>query len=105
MAAEIILDRSMGYYLIQFFVPVVLLTLVAYSSVWVDRTNLTLRVGVAVVAVLGLIAVMAGFNTLCPKISYIKSTDVYAGVGVILGCVVVIRELLLRLLPICECHI
>ena len=79
LACEIQFVRSMGYYLIQIYIPSSLIVIISWVSFWLNRGATPARVGLGVTTVLTMTTLMASTNAALPKISYVKSIDVYLG--------------------------
>ena len=79
LACEIQFVRSMGYYLIQVYIPSSLIVIISWVSFWLNRGATPARVGLGVTTVLTMTTLMASTNAALPKISYVKSIDVYLG--------------------------
>lgn len=69
----------MGYYLIQIYIPSSLIVIISWVSFWLNRGATPARVGLGVTTVLTMTTLMASTNAALPKISYVKSIDVYLG--------------------------
>ena len=87
----------MGYYLIQIYIPASLIVIISWVSFWlhrVCRTSLSFpdifkiifrqnatpaRVQLGVTTVLTMTTLMSSTNAALPKISYVKSIDVFLG--------------------------
>ncbi len=79
LACEIQFIRSMGYYMIQIYIPSSLIVIISWVSFWLNRGASPARVGLGVTTVLTMTTLMASTNAALPKVSYIKSIDVYLG--------------------------
>ncbi|KAI5701071.1 hypothetical protein M8J75_005815 [Diaphorina citri] len=79
LACEIQFVRSMGYYLIQIYVPSILIVAISWVSFWLNRVATVARVNLGVTTVLTMTTLMSSTNAALPKVSYIKSIDVYLG--------------------------
>lgn len=79
MACEIQFVRSMGYYLIQIYIPSGLIVIISWVSFWLNRNATPARVALGVTTVLTMTTLMSSTNAALPKISYVKSIDVYLG--------------------------
>ncbi|XP_045465939.1 gamma-aminobutyric acid receptor subunit beta-like isoform X2 [Harmonia axyridis] len=79
LACEIQFVRSMGYYLIQIYIPSGLIVIISWVSFWLNRTATPARVQLGVTTVLTMTTLMSSTNAALPKISYVKSIDVYLG--------------------------
>merc|ERR1711997_1448457 len=79
LACEIQFVRSMGYYLIQIYIPSSLIVVISWVSFWLNRGATPARVGLGVTTVLTMTTLISSTNSALPKISYVKSIDVYLG--------------------------
>lgn len=79
LICEIQFARSMGYYLIQIYIPAGLIVIISWVSFWLHRNATPARVALGVTTVLTMTTLMSSTNAALPKISYIKSIDVYLG--------------------------
>jgi len=79
LACEIQFVRSMGYYLIQIYIPSGLIVIISWVSFWLNRNASPARVALGVTTVLTMTTLMSSTNAALPKISYVKSIDVYLG--------------------------
>lgn len=69
----------MGYYLIQIYIPASLIVIISWVSFWLHRNASPARVALGVTTVLTMTTLMSSTNAALPKISYIKSIDVFLG--------------------------
>lgn len=69
----------MGYYLIQIYIPSGLIVIISWVSFWLNRCATPARVSLGVTTVLTMTTLMSSTNAALPKISYVKSIDVYLG--------------------------
>lgn len=76
---EIHFVRSMGYYLIQIYIPASLIVIISWVSFWLHRNATPARVALGVTTVLTMTTLMSSTNAALPKISYVKSIDVFLG--------------------------
>ncbi|KAL3185511.1 hypothetical protein MRX96_029078 [Rhipicephalus microplus] len=79
LVCEIRFVRSMGYYLIQMYIPAGLIVVTSWVSFWLHRNASPARVALGVTTVLTMTTLMSSTNAALPKISYVKSIDVYLG--------------------------
>ena len=77
LACEFQFVRSMGYYLIQIYIPSSLIVVISWVSFWLNRGATPARVGLGVTTVLTMTTLISSTNSALPKISYVKSIDVY----------------------------
>ncbi|XP_013793821.2 gamma-aminobutyric acid receptor subunit beta-like [Limulus polyphemus] len=69
----------MGYYLIQIYIPASLIVVISWVSFWLHRNATPARVALGVTTVLTMTTLMSSTNAALPKISYVKSIDVFLG--------------------------
>ena len=67
----------MGYYMIQVFIPSSLIVVMSWVSFWLNRGAAPARVGLGVTTVLTMTTLINSVNAALPKISYMKSIDIY----------------------------
>lgn len=79
LICEVQLVRSMGYYLIQIYIPASLIVVISWVSFWLHRNATPARVQLGVLTVLTMTTLMSSTNSQLPKISYVKSIDVFLG--------------------------
>ncbi|CAG0888026.1 unnamed protein product [Cyprideis torosa] len=79
LSCEIQFVRSMGYYLIQIYIPSGLIVVISWVSFWLNRNATPARVALGITTVLTMTTLMSSTNAALPKISYAKSIDVYLG--------------------------
>ena len=71
--------RSLGFYLIQIYIPASLIVVISWVSFWLHRNATPARVQLGVITVLTITTLMSSTNSQLPKISYVKSIDVFLG--------------------------
>ncbi|XP_028968777.1 gamma-aminobutyric acid receptor subunit beta-like [Galendromus occidentalis] len=79
LICEVRFVRSMGYYLIQIYIPASLIVVISWVSFWLHRNATPARVSLGVMTVLTMTTLMSSTNSQLPKISYVKSIDVFLG--------------------------
>uniref|UniRef100_A0AAN0LW25 Gamma-aminobutyric acid receptor subunit beta n=1 Tax=Polyphagotarsonemus latus TaxID=1204166 RepID=A0AAN0LW25_9ACAR len=79
LICEIQFARSLGFYLIQIYIPASLIVVISWVSFWLHRNATPARVSLGVTTVLTMTTLMSSTNAQLPKISYIKSIDVFLG--------------------------
>ena len=67
----------MGYYLIQIYIPSSLIVVISWVSFWLNRGATPARVGLGVTTVLTMTTLSNSVNAALPKVSYMKSIDIY----------------------------
>ena len=61
------------------YIPSSLIVIMSWVSFWLNRGAAPARVGLGVTTVLTMTTLMASVNAALPKISYMKSIDIYLG--------------------------
>lgn len=79
LIAEIHFVRRMGYYLIQIYVPSSLTVIISWVSFWLHRNASPARVQLGVTTVLTMTTLMSSTKSSLPKVSYVKSIDIFLG--------------------------
>jgi glycine receptor alpha-3 len=79
LICEIQFVRSMGFYLIQVYIPATLIVAISWVSFWINRNAAPARVYLGITTVLTMTTLMGSVNKELPKISYVKSIDVFLG--------------------------
>ncbi|CAI4228524.1 unnamed protein product [Auanema sp. JU1783] len=77
---ELRLRREYSYYLIQLYVPCIMLVVVSWVSFWLDKDAVPARVSLGVTTLLTMTTQASGINSKLPPVSYIKAVDVWIGV-------------------------
>lgn len=72
--------RNIGFYLIQIYLPSSLIVVISWVSFWLNREATQARVTIGVTTVLTQTTLMTSTNASLPKVSYVKSLDVFLGV-------------------------
>lgn len=65
--------------MIQIYVPASLIVIISWVSFWLHRNATPARVHLGVITVLTMTTLMSSTNSQLPKISYVKSIDVFLG--------------------------
>merc|ERR1711892_197698 len=77
LLADVQFARSMGYYMIQVYIPSSLIVVMSWVSFWLNRGAAPARVSLGVTTVLTMTTLINSVNAALPKISYMKSIDIY----------------------------
>eukprot|EP00090_Calanus_glacialis_P010258 TRINITY_DN18642_c0_g1_i1.p1 TRINITY_DN18642_c0_g1~~TRINITY_DN18642_c0_g1_i1.p1 ORF type:complete len:401 (+),score=73.27 TRINITY_DN18642_c0_g1_i1:56-1258(+) len=95
LLVDVQFDRAGGHYVIQVYLPTILIVTMSWLVFWLSPDEVSARVGLCAVSVLALTTVMVSVNKELPKISYLKCLDIYLGVcmlyllGALMECVCV----------------
>lgn len=65
--------------MIQIYLPSILIVVISWVSFWLNRDATPARVALGVTTVLTMTTLMTTTNASMPKVSYIKSIDIYLG--------------------------
>ncbi|XP_064611816.1 glycine receptor subunit alpha-2-like [Liolophura sinensis] len=74
---EFELQRLNGFYVIQIYVPGVLIVMLSWVSFWLDPRATPARVSLGLLCVLTTTTHTTGVNSSLPRVSYIKAMDVW----------------------------
>ena len=77
LSCEFFFVRSLGYYIIQIYVPSTLIVVLSWVSFWLSPEAVPARVALGITTVLTMTTLISSTNASLPKISYLKSIDVY----------------------------
>jgi len=88
---DIVFERAVGSYIIQVYIPSNIIVCMSWVSLWLDREAATARVGLGVTAMISLMTMTAGVNATLPKVSYLKSIDIYLGVCLFMAFGVIVE--------------
>ncbi|KAH9504008.1 Glycine receptor subunit alpha-2 [Bulinus truncatus] len=75
--ANFILARDVGYYIIQVYVPSVLIVILSWVSFWLDVEAIPARISLGVLTVLTMTTQSSGARASLPRVSYVKAIDVW----------------------------
>ncbi|XP_076447087.1 glycine receptor subunit alpha-2-like isoform X2 [Babylonia areolata] len=75
--ADFVLQRDIGYYLIQVYVPSVLIVILSWVSFWLDVEAIPARISLGVLTVLTMTTQSTGARSSLPRVSYVKAIDVW----------------------------
>ena len=71
------LSRDIGYFIIQVYVPTILIVILSWVSFWLNIDAIPARVSLGLLTVLTMTTASSGANASLPKVSYIKAIDVW----------------------------
>ena len=67
--------RKKFYYVVQTYIPTILITVLSWVSFWIPRSSPPARVGLGITTVLALTTLIFGIQSSMPKVSYVKAID------------------------------
>lgn len=82
LVAKFSFQREINYYLIQIYIPCLMLVLVSWIGFWMDgKKDLTARTIIVLSCLLTMACMVSLANTRMPSVSYTKRIDVWTGVS------------------------
>ena len=72
-----VLRRAIGFFLIQTYIPSILIVILSWVSFWLNIEATPARVSLGLLTVLTMTTQSAGVGRQLPKVSYIKAIDVW----------------------------
>lgn len=72
-------QRNIGYYMIQFFVPSVMIVLLSWVSFWLTIDAVPARISLGILTVLTMTTQRSAGTASLPRVSYVKAIDVWMG--------------------------
>ena len=70
-------SRRIGYYLINFYVPCIIMVIMSWISFWIDRDCIGDRIALGITTVLTIVFLLGSSNSTMPRVSYPKAIDWY----------------------------
>ncbi|VDM46768.1 unnamed protein product [Toxocara canis] len=71
------LKRSVGYFVFQTYLPCILIVMLSWVSFWINHEATSARVALGITTVLTMTTISTGVRQSLPRISYVKSIDIY----------------------------
>ena len=72
VGVKFVLERDYSYYIIQIYVPSILIVILSWVNFWLDCTSVPGRVSLALLTVLTMTTQSAGARANLPAVSYVK---------------------------------
>ncbi|XP_043917341.1 gamma-aminobutyric acid receptor subunit beta-1 [Protopterus annectens] len=85
------LKRNIGYFILQTYMPSILITILSFVSFWINYDASAARVALGVTTVLTMTTISTHLRETLPKIPYVKAIDIY-----LMGCFVFVFLALLE---------
>ncbi|KAF6203678.1 hypothetical protein GE061_002011 [Apolygus lucorum] len=79
LVAEFFLSRSVGFHLVQSYLPTILIVVISWVSFWMDVDSVPGRTTLGVTTLLAVSSQSAGIQSGLPQVSYVKAIDVWMG--------------------------
>ena len=70
-------NRRIGYYLINFYVPCIIMVIMSWIVFWMDRDCIGDRIALGITTVLTIVFLLGSSNSTMPRVSYPKAIDWY----------------------------
>ncbi|KAM7444361.1 hypothetical protein ABFA07_007030 [Porites harrisoni] len=69
--------RQLGFYLLQEFIPTILIVALSWVSFWINERSVPARVSLGITTVLALTTLMFGVQASLPRVGHVKAIDVF----------------------------
>ncbi|VDN87958.1 unnamed protein product, partial [Brugia pahangi] len=79
LTCAFLFKRNIGFYIIQVYLPSILIVVISWVSFWLNRDATPARVALSVLTILTMTTLTATTNASMPKVSYVKSIDIFLG--------------------------
>uniref|UniRef100_A0A1I8IAI2 Neur_chan_LBD domain-containing protein n=2 Tax=Macrostomum lignano TaxID=282301 RepID=A0A1I8IAI2_9PLAT len=80
LQVDFILQRDIGYFIIQVYIPTVLIVILSWVAFWINTEAIPARVSLGLLTVLTMTTQSSGAGQSLPRVSYIKAIDVWMSV-------------------------
>ncbi|GJQ65264.1 LCCH3 [Trypoxylus dichotomus] len=71
------LQRNIGYFIFQTYLPSILIVMLSWVSFWINHEATSARVALGITTVLTMTTISTGVRSSLPRISYVKAIDIY----------------------------
>ena len=75
LSLDFIIERKHGYYIFKIVIPIILILLICWGSVWIDPKEIESRLTITIVCLLSLIAYNFVIDSELPKLEYLTVMD------------------------------
>lgn len=83
LRAKLFIQRNLGFYIAQVFIPSMLIVILSWISFWIHVDYLPARASLGVICVLTMTTQSSGIRSSLPVLSYIKAIDVWLAAGLL----------------------
>ncbi|PAA54458.1 hypothetical protein BOX15_Mlig021793g1 [Macrostomum lignano] len=83
LQVDFILQRDIGYFIIQVYIPTILQVILSWVAFWINAEAIPARVSLGLLTVLTMTTQSSGAGQSLPRVSYIKAIDVWMSVCLI----------------------
>ena len=77
LQANFHLTRSIGYYIVQMYIPTILIVVLSWLSFWLNVGSVPGRISLGVLTVLTMTTQISSVNASLPRVSYTKAIDIW----------------------------
>lgn len=98
------LKREFSNYLIQIYIPCLMLILISWLSFWLDSNAIQARVFLVVATLMTMTVLIFLINSSLPSVSYTKAIDIWTGVCLTFVCGALIEIVLVNYISQCDAH-
>lgn len=77
MSLSFLLERHIGYFIFQTYLPSILIVMLSWVSFWINHEATSARVALGITTVLTMTTISTGVRSSLPRISYVKAIDIY----------------------------
>ena len=71
------LQRQLGYYVLQKFIPTILIVALSWVGFWIDERSVPARVSLGITTVLAITTLLFGIQSSLPRVGHVKAIDVF----------------------------
>ncbi|XP_064637793.1 gamma-aminobutyric acid receptor subunit beta-like isoform X2 [Lineus longissimus] len=77
LSLSFLLERNIGYFIFQTYLPSILIVMLSWVSFWINHEATSARVALGITTVLTMTTISTGVRSSLPRISYVKAIDIY----------------------------
>ena len=77
LIVDIFIERPLGYFLWEVYMPATLIVVISFSSFWFDRSATPARVSLGITTVLTITTLLSSANVNLPQTAYPKAIGVF----------------------------
>ena len=77
LSLSFLLERHIGYFIFQTYLPSILIVMLSWVSFWINHEATSARVALGITTVLTMTTISTGVRSSLPRISYVKAIDIY----------------------------
>ncbi|XP_075457779.1 gamma-aminobutyric acid receptor subunit pi isoform X3 [Ascaphus truei] len=80
LALHFVLQRNITYFILETYIPAILLVILSWVSFWISMSSVPSRTGIGVTTVLAMTTILMGSRTSVQSANCIKAIDIYLGI-------------------------